>query len=126
MSRNLHLEYKQDYSECGLTNEIVLRGEFGYNTWLLVDEDELDFDFVPLFTLEPRWYYNLKRRIRKNKKIDGNSGNYLSIKASFEPTEYIIDREPGIEYVGEYSIIPSWRLRRNLWKRLTYEVGFGA
>ncbi len=40
---------------------------------------------TPVITAEPRWYYNLNKRVSKSKNIEGNSGNFISLKTSYHP-----------------------------------------
>lgn len=72
--------------EARLSRALVLRTEIGYSAQLLwgAGQDE-GFLMTPVFTIGPRWYYNLQKRKSKSKRIDGNSGNYLSLSSSFYP-----------------------------------------
>jgi ABC-type spermidine/putrescine transport system permease subunit II len=85
------------------------------------------FLLAPVITLEPRWYYNLNKRESKSKRIDGNSGNFLSIKTSYHPDWFIISNEVNINLIRDISIVPTWGIRRNIGKYFNYEtvIGFG-
>ncbi len=73
-------------NEARLSRSLVLRTEIGYSAQLLWGAgQEEGFLMTPVFTLEPRWYYNLQKRKSKSKRTVGNSGNYLSLQSGFFP-----------------------------------------
>ena len=115
------------YNEAKLSNEIVLRSEIGLtgefyfngyyeNTWFLV---------APSITLEPKWYYNIKRRNEKGKSIVGNSANFISLSTTFIPDWFYATNNDDLTYLTQISIIPTWGIRRNIGKNFNYEVGAG-
>lgn len=75
------------YNESKLSNQIALRSEIGFDSgiWGGGFYDKTGFLLTPVLTLEPRWYYNLNKRENKSKRIDGNSGNFISIKQVIIP-----------------------------------------
>ncbi len=80
---------------------------------------------TPVLVLEPRWYYNLNRRISKSKNISGNSANFLSLRTSYNPDWFIISKFDNINVVDQVSIVPTWGIKRNIKKHLTFEIGIG-
>jgi len=70
-----------------LSKQILLRSEIGFDTeiWGGSFYDRTGFVLAPVITLEPRWYYNLNKRVKKDRRIDGNSGNFISLKTSYHP-----------------------------------------
>lgn len=114
-------------NEYRLSNSFALRSEIG------LDTDIFDTDFgnsnnyfsVPVITLEPRWYYNLKKRVKKSKRIDGNSGNFISLKTSYHPDWFVISQYDNASIISDISIIPTWGIRRNIGNHFNYEAGFG-
>jgi hypothetical protein len=114
------------YNEIGLSNSIALRLEAGLDGGIessFLMEDQLVA--FPVFTIEPRWYYNLHRRVEKSKRIDANSGNFISIKTSFRPDLFILGGDDRVSIIPDLQIIPTYGLRRNLGQHFNYEVGFG-
>lgn len=104
------------HNELKLSNQFVLRSELGIagvNTAVI----------EPLVALEPRWYYNLDKRVAKDKRIDGNSGNYVSLRTKYNFTTTTEAEDEGINQVF---IGPTWGIRRNLGKHFNYELGLGA
>ncbi len=76
---------------------------------------------------------NYKRRsfsslakANKSKRIDGNSGNFFSLKTTYRPDWFTISNYEGYTVVNELSIIPTWGIRRHIGKHFTYEAGIGA
>ncbi len=103
------------HNELKLSNQVALRSEIGYAG---VNTGNIE----PLIALEPRWYYNLNNRANKNKRIDGNSGNYFSLRTAyrfFDINDSDKDRE---DYL---SITANWGIRRNIGKHFNYEAGIG-
>ena len=114
--------------ELKLSNKIVLRSELGIDTEF---RSGIAVILYPVLTIEPRWYYNLNKRERKSRRIDGNSGDFVSFKTSFHPNWiYLAKESHRREYynnfiVGNLSIIPTWGIRRNIGNHFNYEVGIG-
>jgi hypothetical protein len=115
------------HNESRLSNQIALRSELGLDTGIFGSDvnDINGFLLVPAITLEPRWYYNLNKRQNKSKRIDGNSGNFISIKTTFHPDWFVISNEDNINFISDISIIPTWGIRRNIGNHFNYETGFG-
>ena len=116
------------HNESKLTNSIALRGEIGLDAgyW---DNDFYDisgFLLTPVITLEPRWYYNLNKRLEKSRRIDGNSGNFISLKTSYHPDWFVISNEEDISIVSNISIIPTWGIRRSIGDHFNFETGLGV
>ncbi len=104
------------HNELKLSNQVALRSEIGLgglNT----------SNIKPVLALEPRWYYNLKKRADKNKRIDGNSGNYISLRARyhFHSTE-----EAERSDLYHLLTVATWGIRRNIGKHFNYEAGIGT
>jgi hypothetical protein len=115
------------YNEHRLSNSIALRSEIGFsygwsggggieasNSWVI----------IPDINLEPRFYYDFKRRNRLNKRIDGNSGNYLSVHVGYTAGDFAIVKNT--EVYSSVNLIPTYGLRRNIGKKLNFEFAFGV
>lgn len=117
------------YGEYKLSNSFALRTELGYDAgpqYLDPDNSRSSITFSPVLSVESRWYYNLKRRVEKNKRIDHNSGNFLSLKISYDPDFLVLSTTNRSTFVpNELSIIPTYGVRRNIGKKFNYETGFG-
>lgn len=66
------------------------RLEAGLDNALIEDYNGLNFYLVPVFVVEPRWYYNLKKRASRGKKHFSNSANYISLFVRHHPGWFII------------------------------------
>ena len=115
------------HNESKLSNSIALRSELGYEAGLFFSgyDSNLGFIMAPAITLEPRWYYNLNRRIGKSKRIDGNSGNFISIKTTYHPDILVISSQDNINLISDISFVPTYGIRRNIGAHFNYEFGFG-
>lgn len=115
------------HNESKLSNQIALRSELGLDTGVF-GSDVNDIDgliLIPTITLEPRWYYNLNKREKKSRRIDGNSGNFISIKTTYHPDWFVISNEDNINFISDITIVPTWGIRRNVGAHFTYETGIG-
>jgi hypothetical protein len=114
-------------NESKLSNQIALRSELGFDAGIWGGDyyDGTGFLLAPVIKLEPRWYYNLNKRESKSRRIDGNSGNFVSLSTSYHPDWFVISNYENITVVGNITIIPTWGIRRNIGSHFTYETGIG-
>ncbi|WP_299891553.1 hypothetical protein [uncultured Lacinutrix sp.] len=115
----VHNEYK-------LSNAFALRSELGIDAGVSITRDNTDFLAAPVITLEPRWYYNLNKRVKKSRRIDGNSGNFISIKTSYHPDALLTSVRDNVNFLSDITIVPTWGIRRNIGKHFNYETGIGV
>ncbi|MEN2487260.1 hypothetical protein AAYQ05_05605 [Flavobacterium sp. B11] len=114
-------------NELKLSNSIALRSEIGIEYDFAVGDhyDEAGFILQPVIALEPRFYYNLKKRNANGRKISNNSGNYLSLKTSYHPDWFVINLDDNITKTADLSIIPTWGIKRSIGNHFTYEAAVG-
>ena len=117
------------YNEARLSNTIALRTEVGFDfgIWETTFYDDYDSPFLltPVIVVEPRYYYNLKKRSENSKRIDGNNGNFIALKTSYHP-ELAIFNTDDAPVVSDFAIIPTWGIRRNIGGHFNYEAGLGV
>ncbi len=85
----------------------------------------MQLQFNPEISLIPKYYYNLNRRLEKEKNIKNNSGNYLALDITYTPNWFVISNVKGIEVNEMISFVPTWGLRRNFAKNFNYEFKAG-
>ena len=113
------------HGETKLSDKFALRGELGLDFGFWQSNVYYNFVLVPVIVIEPRFYYNLEKRVKKSKRIDGNSGNFISIKTSFNPDLFIISNHENVSIIPTLQIVPTWGIRRNIGKHFNYETGLG-
>ncbi len=115
-----HREVKQ-------SNQIALRMEVGMDAgfWGGSFYSKNGYLITPVIRLEPRWYYNLDKRVSKSRNISGNSGNFLTLQTSYHPNWFVISNYDNVEIADQISIIPTWGIKRNIRNHFTYETGIG-
>jgi len=115
------------HNESKLSNSFALRSELGIDGGFNANTttDNSDFLAVPVITLEPRWYYNLNKRVKKSRRIDGNSGNFVSIKISYHPDLLLTSVRENFNFLSDLTIVPTWGIRRNIGKHFNYETAIG-
>lgn len=115
------------HHESKLSNQIALRSEAGFDSgfWSGDFYEKTGFILTPVLTLESRWYYNLNKRASKSKRIEGNSGNFISVKTSYHPDWFVISNYDNLRIISDISIIPTWGIRRNIGNNFNYETGIG-
>jgi len=108
-------------NEARLSDKFALRSEIGFDAGITND----DFVMAPVITLEPKFYYNLNKRVSKSKDISGNSGNFLSLKTSYHPDWFVISNSDYYNVSNQISVVPTWGMRRNIGSHFNYELGIG-
>lgn len=82
------------------------------------------FLMTSLLRVEPRYYYNIDRRLARQKDIGNNSSNFFSLKTTWYPDWFVISNK-NIDGVGGISIVPTYGFRRNINANFNYEISFG-
>lgn len=113
----LNKEYK-------LSNQFAMRAEIGLDAGFWGGSHSTGYIFVPVVTAEPRWYYNLEKRNRKEKITQGNFGNFFSLKTSFHPDLFVISNYSE-SIIPDLSIVPTWGIRRAISSHFSFETGIG-
>ncbi len=115
-------------NESRLSNRFAIRSEVGIETTHFSPGDSFSkavFVLSPAFILEPRWYYNLNKRKAASKRIDGNSGNFISLQTRFIPDWFVISDYKYESTQSQLWIMPMWGIRRNIGRHFNYEAGIG-
>ncbi len=121
--------------EFKLTNNIALRTEAGFTAAFFSDEKNIwtgqkeksSTVVLPTFTIEPRWYYNLNRRVRKGKDITRNRANYFSLFLNYTGGWGAVKFDNRVDQVPDFICIsPMWGMRRTLGEHFNYELGGGV
>ncbi len=127
------------YNETRISDQVVLRSEVGLSSKIvlrMVDETNwlcslfftcyrFELIFVPVLSVEPRFYYNIDKRREQNKKTIGNSANFIAFKARYYPNFFTISNFP-IETVSSFTTTTSWGLRRAIGiSKFHYETALG-
>jgi hypothetical protein len=118
-------------NEFKITKSFALRVETGLDFGTIKNQDtEYDSEtsnvLAPVINIEPRWYYNLKKRYAERKRIDKNSGNFLTLRIGYHPNSFVISNNKDINIVPDISFIPKWGIKRNIGEtNFNYELGAG-
>lgn len=73
-------------------------------------------------SVEPRYYYNLQKRRRKEKRTFGNSGGYLSAELAYL---FPMAVSGGVHSAQLLSVTPYWGFRR-VWRHFLFELAGGV
>jgi hypothetical protein len=110
------------YNEIKLNDNFALRSEIGAEPRISINVGTV---FSSVLRLEPRYYYNLEKRINKGKDISNNAGNFFGLNINYRPSTVIYRTKDYLTPIESFSIVPKWGLRRNLGKNFNYELGAG-
>lgn len=117
------------HNEFKLTDALALRSEAGFYTKLRIglNSNKIWYSLNPVLIIEPRFYYNLNKRVLRSKDISNNSGNFVTLKTVYQPVWFVISNYDIINSRSSISFIPTWGLRRNIGSHFNFEngVGFG-
>ncbi len=108
------------HNESKLSESLSLRSELGFGFGFSGDS----WAVMPEAVVEPRLYYNLKRRMKLGKQIENNSGNYLSLLAGYTLGDAAINSED-VKVYSSFSLIPMYGLRRNMGAHFNFEFAIG-
>lgn len=112
-------------NELRLANQWALRTEIGTEVYVATNSNnDTESLLVPVISAEPKWYYNLNKRVRKGRNIEGNSGNAFSVKVQYNPN-FIFAGENFVPIPHHLALIPKWGIRRVYWKHFTFETSLG-
>lgn len=124
------------HNETKLSNSIALRSEIGLDAVLFAvskglsgqnyDDTDVNYLLTPVISLEPRWYYNLDKRLSKGKSIGNNSGNFVGLSISFNPDLFTITNVDKAKVLNQIFIIPKWGIKRTIGEHFTYEAAIGV
>ena len=108
--------------ELKLHKKFALRTEFG-TEYRLKFAIKQSFDSlknqVSIF-LEPKYYFNLTKREKKDKNIENNAGNYISLRINLN---ILNNLEIGEFYF--YDLTPTFGIRRNITSHFNLEFSCG-
>ena len=115
------------HNETKLANSIALRSELGFDAAIFAgSSDATDFALFPTITIEPRYYYSLKKRFEKGKNTTNNSANFITMRISYQSDAFSISSvDEDIRILNNISFIPKWAIKRTIGKHFTYETGIG-
>ena len=84
-----------------------------------------DWVFVPAINLQYRYYYNFQRRLERNKRIRGNSANYIALANTTFLNERIIgNTELSGGYFGHLG--PVYGIQRTYKKGFNFNLKMGV
>jgi len=113
-------------NETKLSNTIALRSEIGFRITNIRLGNPIyrigNEPFIPLvLILEPRYYYQIKKRYSQGLRIDNNTGYYLSLKIRHHAGWFMLSGSQP----SNIEIIPCIAFRENIGKHFNYEIGGG-
>jgi hypothetical protein len=121
-------------NERKLSNRIALHSEVGLDLGTSSREDKEKNERIdkttiiaPYIMLEPRFYYNLNKRVKKGKNIANNSANYIAVMTQYGFYDNPIIKNGPINIAPAFFVIPKFGIRRTFLKKFNYEFngGFG-
>ncbi len=117
------------YNESKLFENTSLRTEMSLNPiiWGGTMYPNTGFAFFPSISLQPKYYYNLKKRNEKGKNTAHNSGNYIGLQLGYTPDWFTISNYDHFTMYNQVHLVPTFGIRRSFTKSFNYEfkVGLG-
>ncbi|MEJ6755338.1 MAG: hypothetical protein QNK57_09195, partial [Flavobacteriales bacterium] len=109
--------------ELKFNKRLALRTELG-SEYRLKFSIKQNFDSlknkVSIF-LEPKYYFNLTKREKKDKNTENNAGNYISLRANISLLNNLENKE-----VYFHTLTPTFGIRRNITSHFNIEFSFGC
>ncbi|MDN3596569.1 hypothetical protein [Zunongwangia endophytica] len=116
------------YNELRLADQLTLRSEIGFNAGIWGGSsysNTFNYIFTPTITIEPRWYYNLKKRADKGRRTWNNGANFLSLETSLHPDLFTISNHDNVAVTNTIAFIPKWGIKRNIGQHFGFEIAVG-
>lgn len=108
-------------------NNFTADASVGYTGGFMQGTDQkLDYVFTTSFSVEPRYYYNLAKRVEKGKRITNNSGNFVALSFSYIPDIGTSTNRAGVKVDPSFIILPKYGLRRALNNNLNFHFAVGV
>ena len=104
-----------------LKSSLGLEGSFGQG---FISEGKTWIAFIPTVRLEPRYYYNLNRRLNLGKKTLFNGANYFAVTAAYY-SGLIISNVSDITSEKGISLTPKWGIQRTIGQKISFQFAFG-
>lgn len=120
-------------NEMRISDRWALRTELGLDMWFYETYNWSSYGnsqkgslLAPSIGLEPRWYYNLKKRARKGKHTENNSASFVTLAIKYHSDAFKIGGPDGLYIPNQLSFVPKWGIRRAIAKsNFNYELGIG-
>jgi hypothetical protein len=111
------LSYSYEHS---LGKQFTINMEAGVNWGWQSFNNSFEILARPIFQIEPRFYYNVKKRYEKDKFFN-NSASFFSLNSGF------VFRTLGIDQRSHsFFTIPKWGFRRAMGKHFIFEAQIGG
>lgn len=117
------------YNEIKLNSEFTLKTEIGLDAGYSYSDfrsPKSQYVLIPSLSVEPRWYYNLKKRAKKGRSTTNNAANFLSLKTTYNPNWFAITNSNNLNFASVFRIIPSWGIRRDLGANFDFDLRLGV
>ncbi len=111
--------------EHAVGKQFTVNSQLGLEGGFAAGSNDFLYIFTPTITIEPRFYYNFNKRIRKGKKTFNNSTNYLTIAAFYAPSLFSISNENVGKVDSRFSLVPMLGIRRAIGERFSFEFALG-
>ncbi len=114
------------FKEHPLSKNMALQGEVGYSGGLFGSSSGFDYVATTTLELEPKIYYNFKRRQKKGKNFSANAANFISLSAMYVPDVFTKSSVGRVQAVKTFILVPKYGFRRVFLKRMAFDFGFGV
>jgi len=90
--------------------------EFGGGTGLI-------YIIAPFLDLQQKWFYNLNKRVRKDKTVDNNSGNFISLRLITRGNSIADNVNRTSDF--DFAVGPTWGIQRKYGEsyHLLFDIG---
>jgi len=116
----VHNEFK-----LGATASLKLEGGLGFRGRHSSSLGRSELFVLPEFSAEARHYYNFDRRLKKEKSIRKNSGNFISLFVNTRTDREFSNVVESSTSHQEYGIYSRWGIKRTYGKHFTLETAIG-
>ncbi|MCH4824601.1 hypothetical protein ML462_15615 [Gramella lutea] len=85
--------------------------------------NDLTFIFAPFLDLQQKWFFNINKRIRNNRTVENNSGNFLSARLITRGNTFVEKENRSSDF--DFAFGPTWGIQRKYGKNfhLLFDIG---
>jgi hypothetical protein len=115
------------YGELPISSSSVIRTDLGLDGAIRGGSffDGATLALAPSVTVSPRFYYNLNKRMDRNKNTAKNSANFVSLRTTLQPGWFVLSNKKGTITDSGIIILPTWGIRRIIAQKVSVESGIG-
>ena len=85
--------------------------------------NDLTFIIAPFLDLQQKWFFNINKRIRNNRTVENNSGNFISARLITRANTFVEKENRDSDF--DFAFGPTWGIQRKYGKNFHLLLDIG-